>query len=163
MLAERFRWRREQTTTQNQLRRQAYAAYLAALIRAHEAMRTAASGDYGSAGQKEAAIREAFRSADPYVHRYEMALLAPLEVVDPAVQAFRRVRGIRDLLISGVTADSPEYRKAQRIYFASIEVASDAMRRDLGISPFGFPPVEPLPGPVEHPITGGESVSNPAP
>lgn len=147
-LADRSRWKREQAAGRDQLRRQAYAAYLAALIGAHEAIRTAALGEHSSAGSREAAIQEAFRSADPYVRRYEMALLAPPEVIDPAVQAFRRVRGIRDLLVSGITADSAEYRKAQRDYYASIEAASDAMRNDLGIPTLGFPPVELLPGPV---------------
>jgi hypothetical protein len=153
-LADRSRWKREQTAGHAQLRRQAYATYLAALIRAHEAMRAAALGEYSSAELKEAAIQEAFRSADPYVRRYEMALLAPPDVIEPAVQAFRRVRGIRDLLVSGVTADFIQYRKTQRDYYASIEAVSDAMRADLGISPLGFPPVDPLPGPADHTSTG---------
>jgi hypothetical protein len=102
-------------------------------------MRTEALGEYDSAERREAAIQEAFRSAVPYVRRYEMALIAPAEVIDSAVQAFRRVRGVRDLLTNGVTADSAQYRTAQRDYYASIEAASDAMRRDLGVSPLGFP------------------------
>jgi hypothetical protein len=149
-LADRSRWKREQASGHNQLRRQAYATYLAALIRAHEAMRTAALGEHSSAESREAAIQEAFRSGDPYVHRYEMALIAPPDVIEPTVQAFRRVRGIRDLLISGATADSAQYRKAQRDYYASIEAASDAMRQDLGIPALGFPSVEPLPGPAQQ-------------
>jgi hypothetical protein len=149
-LADRSRWKREQTTSHNQLRRQAYAAYLAALVRAHEATRTAATGEHASADHKRAAIEEAFRSADPYVHRYEMALIAPPDVIEPAVQAFRRVRGIRDLLIDGITAESVEYRIAQREYYASIDAANDAMRTDLDMPLLGFPPVEPLPGPIDR-------------
>lgn len=119
-------------------------------------------GAHGSAEGREAAIQEAFRSADPYVHRYEMALIAPSEVVEPAVQAFRRVRGIRDLLISGISADSGEYRKAQRDYYASVEAASDAMRRDLGIPELGFPAVESLPGPVQQ-VPGSEAPATETP
>lgn len=159
-LADRSRWKREQSAGHNQLRRQAYAAYLAALIRAHEIMRIAALGEHDSAERREAAIQEAFRSADAYVRRYEMALIAPREVIEPAVQVFRRVRGIRDLLISGVSADSAEYREAQRDYYASIEAASDAMRLDLGIPALGFSPVQPLPGPAQQ-APAGDPLASP--
>lgn len=54
-LADRSRWKREQVAGQNQVRRQAYAAYLAALVGAHEAMRTAALGEHGSAESRAAA------------------------------------------------------------------------------------------------------------
>lgn len=162
LLADRSRWKREQAAGNSQLRRQAYAAYLAALIGAHERMRIAAAGEHAAAGRREAAIEEAFRSADPYVRRYEMALIAPPEVIDPAVQAFRRVRHIRDLLISGVSASSAEYRQAQRDYYASIEAASDAMRVELGVPPLGFPPVTPLPGPARHAPDGDPLAPGPA-
>jgi hypothetical protein len=137
MLADRSRWKRVQSREQDQLRRESYGSYLAAVVQAHEAMRAAAIGADGSPEGKQTAITEAFRSADPYVRRFELSLVAPAEVVTLAVVAFRRVREIRDLLISGAAAESAEYRAAQRTYYDAIKAMSDAMRKDLGNSPLG--------------------------
>lgn len=143
MLADRSRWKRDRSRERDQLRRESYRNYLAAVIQAHEAMRAAAAGTDGGNGadgspeSKRAAITEAFRSADPYVHRFELSLVAPADVVSLAVAVFRRVRDIRDLLLTGAVAESAEYRSAQRAYFDAIKAMSDAMRRDLGSSPLG--------------------------
>ncbi len=136
MLADRTHWKRDQARERDQLRRDSYGSYLAAIVKAHEAMRSAASGD-GPPESKRSAIGEAFRSADPYVYRFELALLAPADVVEDAVVAFRRVRDIRDLLISGAGAESAEYRAAQTAYYDAIKVMSDTMRKDLGNAPLG--------------------------
>ena len=137
VLADRSRWKRDQSRERDQLRRESYGGYLAAIIQAHEAMRAAATGDADSPESKQTAITEAFRSADPYVHRFELSLVAPAEVVTLAVAVFRRVREIRDLLISGASGQSAEYRAAQRAYYDAIKAMSDAMRQDLGNSPLG--------------------------
>lgn len=136
MLADRTRWKRDQGRERDQLRRESYGSYLAAIIKTHEAVRSAATS-HGSPDGKRAAITEAFRSADPYVHRFELSLLAPADVVEDAVTVFRRVRHIRDLLISGVGAETAEYRAAQKAYYDAIKAMSDTMRRDLGSSPLG--------------------------
>jgi len=136
MLADRSRWKREQSRERIQLRRESYGSYLAAIIQAHEAMRAAAAGD-GSPDGKRAAITEAFRASDPYVHRFELSLLAPGDVVEDAVAVFRRTREIRDLLIGGAGAETAEYRAAQRAYYDAIKAMSDTMRKDLGNSPLG--------------------------
>ena len=143
MLADRSRWKRDRSRERDQLRRESYRNYLAAVIQAHEAMRAAATGTDGTDGtdgspeSKRAAITEAFRSADPYVHRFDLSLVAPCDVVTLAVAVFRRVRDIRDLLLSGAVAESVEYREAQRAYYDAIKEMSDAMRQDLGSSPLG--------------------------
>jgi hypothetical protein len=136
MLADRSRWKRDRSRERDLLRRESYRNYLAAVIQAHEAMRAAALAD-GSAESKRAAITEAFRSADPYVHRFDLSLVAPADVVTAAVAVFRLVRDIRDLLLSGTAAESVEYRAAQRTYYDAIKEMSDAMRQDLGSSPLG--------------------------
>jgi hypothetical protein len=136
MLADRSRWKRDQGRERDRLRRESYGSYLAAIIKTHEAMRTAAAGD-GSPEGKRAAITEAFRSADPYVRRFELSLLAPADVVGDAVTVFRRVRDIRDLLIGGAGAETAEYRAAQRAYYDAVKAMSDTMRKDLGTSPLG--------------------------
>lgn len=136
-LTERSRWKREQGREQTQLRRESYGRYLAAVIQAHEAMRAAAVSSDSSAAGRRAAITEAFRSADPYVHRFALSLLAPADVVTRAVAVFRQVREIRDLLITGTRAESAEYRAAQSAYFDAIKAMSDAMRLNLGNSPLG--------------------------
>ena len=136
MLADRAHWKRDQGREQNQLRRVSYGNYLAAIIKAHETMRIAAVG-HASPDSKRAAITEAFQSADPYVHRFELSLLAPADVVEDAVTVFRGTRDIRDLLISGSGADTAEYRAAQKAYYDAIKAMSDTMRKDLGASPLG--------------------------
>lgn len=87
-------------------------------------MRTAADGD-GSPEGKRAAITEAFRSADQYVRRFELSLLAPADVVGDAVTVFRRVQEIRDLLIGGAGAETAEYRAAQRAYYDATKAMSN--------------------------------------
>lgn len=130
---------------QCQLRRESYGRYLAAVIQAHQAMRAAAVSSDSSADDRRAAITKAFRSTDLYVHRFELSLLAPADVVTLAVAAFRRVREIRDLLVSGTRAESAEYRAAQRAYYDAIKAMSDTMRLDLGSSPLG---AETIGGPI---------------
>lgn len=73
------------------------------------------------------------------MHRFDLSLVAPADVVALAVAVFRRVRDIRDLLLSGAMAESAEYRAAQRVYYDAIKEMSDAMRQDLGSSPLGSP------------------------
>lgn len=136
MLADRTRWKRDQGRERDQLRRESYGNYLAAIIKAHEAMRIAAAGN-ASPESKRAAITEAFQAADPYVHRFELSLLAPADVVEDAVTVFRRTRDIRDLLIGGTAAETAEYRAAQKAYYDAIKAMSDTMRKDLGTSPLG--------------------------
>ena len=136
MLADRARWKRDQSREQSQLRRESYGSYLAAIIQAHEAMRSAAASG-GSPDSRRDAITEAFRSADPYVRRFSLSLLAPADVVQDAVTVFRRVRDIRDLLIGGAGEETAEYRTAQRAYYDAIKAMSDTMRKDLGSSPLG--------------------------
>ena len=136
-LADRSRWKHDQGREQAQLRRESYSRYLASHIQAHEAMRAAATSAHSPTGSRRAAIAEAFRSADPYVHRFGLSLLAPAAVVTLAAAAFRRVREIRDLLTSGAQVESAEYRAAQRAYYDAIKAMSDAMRKGLGNSPLG--------------------------
>ena len=100
-------------------------------------MRAATVGNDSPAESKRATLTEAFRTPDPYVHRFELSLLAPADVVTLAVAVFRRVREIRDLLINGADSESAEYRAAQRAYYDAIKAMSDAMRKDLGNSPLG--------------------------
>lgn len=142
MLADRSRWKQDRSRERDRLRRESYRNYLAAVIQAHEAMRAAANGTGGNGADgspesKRAAITEAFRSADPYVHRFDLSLVAPTNVVTSAVAVFRRLRDIRDLLLSGAVAESAEYRAVQRAYYDAIKEMSDAMRQDLGSSPLG--------------------------
>jgi hypothetical protein len=49
MLADRSRWKRDQSRERIQLRRESYGSYLAAVIQAHEAMRVAAVAGGSSA------------------------------------------------------------------------------------------------------------------
>jgi hypothetical protein len=56
MLADRSRWKRDQSRERDQLRRDSYGSYLAAVIAAHEAMRAAGAGADSSPGTKQAAI-----------------------------------------------------------------------------------------------------------
>jgi hypothetical protein len=112
MLADRSRWKREQGRDQDRIRRESYGSYLAALVQAHDAMRTAAARGGSSAEGRSVAITEAFQSAGPYVRRFELSLVAPAEIVTLAVTAFRCVRHIRDVLARGVIVESAEYRSA---------------------------------------------------
>lgn len=131
LLADRMRWRRDRAALHQDTRRQAYAAFMGALSDAYARLHEIA-GDERPAEETRSAAREVFVSSNLYPLRYELALIAPWEVMDQANRAFWQVRDLRDLVASGATTETPEYGRHTRGYLKATEEAQTAMRRDLG-------------------------------
>ncbi|WP_086773374.1 hypothetical protein [Streptomyces bobili] len=131
LLADRIRWRRDREALDRDTRRQAYAAFMAALsevyTRLHETARETLP-----ASEARAAAHEAFTTSNLYPLRYELALIAPWDVMEPVNQAFWKVRDLRDLVARGTHTDAPDFRTHVSDYLKATESAQAAMRRDLG-------------------------------
>ncbi|MFD9004064.1 hypothetical protein ACFV0T_24385 [Streptomyces sp. NPDC059582] len=133
LLADRLRWRRDRAALNQDTRRQAYAAFMGALSDAYTRLHEIARDDHPAEEARRAA-HEVFVSSKVYPLRYELALIAPWEVMDPTNQAFWKIRDLRDLVSTGVTTRDPDFRRQTRDYLAATEEAQVAMRRDLGTS-----------------------------
>lgn len=133
LLADRLRWRRDREAQRQDTRRQAYASFMAALSEVYSRLHVIAR-EAGSAPEAPGAAHEAFASSNLYPLRYELALIAPWEVMEPTNQVFWKVRDLRDLVATGVTTEDPAFGRHVRDYLAAAETAQTAMRRDLGLS-----------------------------
>ncbi|GAA3020705.1 hypothetical protein [Streptomyces fulvorobeus] len=133
LLADRFRWRRDRAALNQDTRRQAYAAFMGALSDAYTRLHEIAHGAR-PAEEARTAAHEVFVTSNLYPLRYELALIAPWEVMDSANHAFWKVRALRDLVATGATTQDPDLGRHIRGYLAATEEAQVAMRRDLGTS-----------------------------
>lgn len=133
LFADRFRWRRDRAALHQDTRRQAYAAFMGALSDVYQRLDELARD--GRPGEETlTAAREVFVSRNLYPLRYEIALIAPWEVMEPVNQAFWKVRDLRDLVAGGSARGDPEFGNRVHAYLAAAEKAQVAMRRDLGTS-----------------------------
>ncbi|AZM55137.1 hypothetical protein DMA15_23315 [Streptomyces sp. WAC 01529] len=138
LLADRARWRRESAERETATRRQLYAEYTAALSRVRSALHESARATGGpSPGSEEHAreVRDRFLAPGAYEIRHQLAIIAPLEVVDAARSAFIALRTTRDRVIEGARADSAIYAELEAGNDAAIAELRRVMRRDLGVSP----------------------------
>ncbi|GGW35171.1 hypothetical protein CP966_14005 [Streptomyces galilaeus] len=134
LLADRIRWRRDREALDRDTRRQAYAAFMAALSDVYTRLHETARETLPPAEARTAA-NEVFTTSNLYPLRYELALLAPWDVMEPVNQAFWKVRDLRDLVATGSThTDAPDFRTHVSDYLKATESAQAAMRRDLGTS-----------------------------
>ncbi|MFJ4845526.1 MULTISPECIES: hypothetical protein [unclassified Streptomyces] len=133
LLADRLRWRRDRAALHQDTRRQAYAAFMGALAEAYAQLWEIAHAGR-PADEARAAAHQVFASSTLYPLRYELALIAPWEVMDPVNQAFWKVRSLRDLVGGGAGTEDPGFGRHVHDYLAAAEEAQAAMRRDLGTS-----------------------------
>ncbi|MEU6098588.1 hypothetical protein [Streptomyces sp. NPDC047079] len=133
LLADRLRWRRDRAALNEDTRRQTYAAFMGALSDVYQRLNVLAR-DGRPAEEAQPAAHEVFASGNLYPLRYEIALIAPWEVMDSANQAFWRVRDLRDVVATGAGRQTPDFGRHLHAYLAAAEKAQVAMRRDLGTS-----------------------------
>jgi hypothetical protein len=135
LLADRVRWRRDEHQRGHAARRDAYAAYLAALHATSERIRTVSHGEHLPEASTPSAAREAFSSANLNATREQIMLVAPAPIVRAADDAFRRLRTLRNLLSQGHDSESPDYKQALYRYQLALKTLRNVMRGDLGTSP----------------------------
>ena len=137
MLNERVKWQREQVSNRRKQCHEIYASFLSALTEAHERMRgeVVSPEHHDNLQSRAAAIREAFREANCYPLRYQLAIVAGQEVVDGGEAAFRTIRDIRDLLARGGQIESAEYKALRKQFGAGLRELQRRMRDELGVGP----------------------------
>src|SRR6185369_4236117 len=127
-VSERSRWRREADLKHLDLRRTAYAEYLAALHSTSEGLRDAAEAGV----PQPPGVRAAFRAGNLYAAREQVELLAPLVVAQTAKRAFRQLRTLRDLVTAGASQEAQAYRQVLAEYQVTLDQLCHRMREDLG-------------------------------
>ncbi|GGW51961.1 hypothetical protein GCM10010503_31130 [Streptomyces lucensis JCM 4490] len=94
LLADRIRWKRDQSTRLFDLRRQLYGDYLSALTRTRNELKHIGSSIDLDADERARHAGAAYREGGVPELRYQIAILAPQRVVGPAVEAHRRLRAV---------------------------------------------------------------------
>ena len=135
LIADRSRWRREETRHAVQLRREVYTAYATALKAAGEEIRAVALGDHRSEAARDAAVREAFRGTGIYTASEQLWLVGPPQVVAGGNEAFHSLRRLRDAYARGVSVGSDEAAALVTQRRAAMAHMRGLMREDLGVGP----------------------------
>jgi hypothetical protein len=139
-IAERTRWRREQNKHRSDVKRELYAAYLAAVAKAWNDIRAAVIDSTEPWPERARQAELAYRNGGVYELRYQMAITAPPEIV---VLSDQTMKGMRDLvqgLIDGRTYSSwAELRSESRQWFDAFDAMRANMRQDLDPSALPIP------------------------
>jgi hypothetical protein len=118
-------------------RQKLYGDYLAALARTRNHLRITAGPGAGLATQERTQrATEAFREGNAYELRYQIAVVAPREVVEASTAAFRALRDLKDQVEEGEVATDArdvEHRERWDALLAALRIA---MRHDLGRDAF---------------------------
>lgn len=138
LIADRNRWRREESRHALQVRREVYTEFVSALKTASEEIRAVALGDHLSGSARDAAVREAFRGTGLYTASERLWLVGPPQVVTAANEAFHSMRRIRDAYARGVAVGSAEDGPLIAQRRTAMARMRDLMREDLGIGPLGI-------------------------
>jgi hypothetical protein len=87
LLADRLRWNRDRIRDREEARQEAYAAFLAALGDAYQALYDLARANRASvtprATPSSTVAHDVFRTSNLYPLRYRLVLIAPRDVVEP--------------------------------------------------------------------------------
>jgi hypothetical protein len=138
LIADRNRWRREESRHALQMRREVYTEFVSALKTASEEIRAVALGDHMSGAARDAAVREAFRGTGLYTASERLWLVGPQQVVTAGNEAFHSLRRLRDAYARGVIVGSAEDAPLIAQRRTAMARMRDLMREDLGIGPLGI-------------------------
>ena len=131
LLADRARWRRDESQRRYEERRGSYVGFLAALHATSEALRVVPTSAGASADRRPAAWA-AFGSANVNAVREQLELLAPTPVLQVGRETFRALRELRDLVADGHNIESKDYRRVLSRYQERLIRLRHVMRYDLG-------------------------------
>ncbi|MFD8576643.1 hypothetical protein ACFV1H_15125 [Streptomyces virginiae] len=132
LLADRVRYRREQTSHGQEVRRDLYVRYLTALNESSASIRLALIKEIDSVARYKV-ILDAFQDSSVLSQRYEINLLAPAPVKEKSDKAYRLLRQWRDLIESnpGLSLSSAEYIEALDRFHQARKELQAAMRAHL--------------------------------
>lgn len=103
LATDQIRTKRGREDKDQAARQQLYGDYLAALARTRNHLRMAARPSGLPDGERVRRAAEAFHEGNAYELRYQIAVVAPREVVEASTAAFRSLRDLRDLMEGGST------------------------------------------------------------
>ncbi|MFE5163152.1 hypothetical protein ACFRNT_32560 [Streptomyces sp. NPDC056697] len=129
LLIEVRKDRREAQGEWRRSKRELYGAYLATLAQVRSELQLLILDRDIPDGERSVAARRAF--ARSYDLRYQLEILAPRAVVEPALTYFRAVRRLRDAAGDGLGRQEVE-REGSFAVISTLEAVRDAMRKDMG-------------------------------
>ncbi|MFG1807444.1 hypothetical protein [Streptomyces sp. NPDC049040] len=132
LAADHLRARRSRQDADDATRRQLYGDYLAALARTRNHLRVAARPSGLSPDERARRAAEAFHESSAYELRYQIAVVAPVGVVEASTSAFRALRDIKDQVEVGALHTDDSYVAARERWEFLLAELRMAMRRDLG-------------------------------
>jgi hypothetical protein len=138
VIADRNRWRREESRQALELRRAVYTEYVSALKAAGEEIRAVALGDSLTGAARDAAVREAVRGTGLYTASERLWLVGPPQVVAAGNEAFHALRRLRDAYAAGATVGSGVDQPLITQRRTAMDRMRSLMREDLGIGPLGI-------------------------
>jgi len=131
LAADHARWRREEQTKHQEVKRQLYAEYLSALSRTDNALRDTARRPDMPEQERARTAKEAFRSGGCYELRYQLGLTAPESVTRASTAAFHELRDFRDAIERGTIFGEGAYQQRRDQWYAVFPALRDRMRQDL--------------------------------
>ncbi|MBQ0867412.1 hypothetical protein [Streptomyces sp. RK75] len=131
LTAEWVRSRRDRETSGRAARLQLYGDYLAALSRTRSDLRAVARSADVPAEQRASRALEAFLGGGAYELRYQVAIVAPEDVVEASTAAFRELRLLRERLQEGALRSDPVYAEARQRWERAFGELRARIRADL--------------------------------
>jgi hypothetical protein len=132
--SEHMRWRRGRQDSDKATKRQTYADYLAALSLTRNELRLAALKSSIPPPERSKRAAKAFSTGRTYELRYQVALIAPMELTAASDHAFRSLRQLRDLVQDGTLRTDSSYAEQKAIWEAAFTALRDRMKNDLEVS-----------------------------
>jgi hypothetical protein len=141
---DRLRWRRGRAADRSAALSGAYLGFLTALQQARETYWSLARGYLPEGKTLDEAAREALTRAEVFAKGEHLLVIAPQHVIDAVNAAVDQLRDIRDVVRSGASAESPEYRQADAEYEELAQSLRHTIRLEVGAPTL---PKTPLPPP----------------
>ncbi|SEN20723.1 hypothetical protein [Actinacidiphila rubida] len=135
LAADHLRAARGRTDADRANRQKLYGDYLAALARTRNTLRIAARMAVPPGERAQSAV-ESFREGNAYELRYQVAVVAPKDVVEASTAAFRALRDLRNEVEAGAVATDQSYVETRERWDVLLAELRIAMRRDLGRDAF---------------------------
>lgn len=132
VVTERSRSRRERQADELSVRRGAYADYLAALSQTRVEIRVAARDASVPPNLRAEKAVAAFHDTGVYDRRYQVAVVAPAEVVEASDRMFRTLRDLRDRVVDGALRVDTAYRDQANVSADAFAELLRRIRLDLG-------------------------------
>jgi hypothetical protein len=129
LLVQARRDRHELAAEWRRTRRELYMTFLDSLAQARSELLALSKKTGMTADDLDETARQVF--ARCYGPRHHLELVAPDEVAEHAVEYFRSVRTLRDLVAAGRTVTDPDWEPVAAQVKRILDTAQEAMRQDL--------------------------------